>query len=87
MPRVKLTNKTDDDGNPISFEAVGEWPSYDGVLEAHGYDPESTDYDVDDPDADLHDAIQSASDLSELKDALTSDNHPTQANGRGRGLR
>lgn len=84
MPRVKLSNETDDDGNLVEFEVVGDWPSYDAVLEAHGYDPAETDYTVDDPDADLETAIQDASNLQELKDALTADSHPAQARRNNR---
>lgn len=81
--RLRLINETDDDGQPIEFEVVGEWPSYDAVVEANGYDPATTDYEVDDPDAELAASIQAASTLDELKSALTSDDHPAQARGRG----
>jgi hypothetical protein len=86
MPRVKLPNETDDDGQPIVVEVVGEWPSHEAVLEAHGYDPDTTDYELDDPQAELAEAIDSASDLQELKDAMTgkSNGPPVQANNRRR---
>lgn len=83
MPRVRLLNQTDEDAQAIEFEVTGEWPGYDSVLEAHGYDPATTDYEVADPDASLSRAIETASNLEELKAALTSDEHPAQARGRG----
>lgn len=82
MPRIILPNETDKSGEPKEIKVVGEWPSYDAVLEAHGYDPASTDFEVDDPDADLENAIQNASNLQELKSALMDSNHPAKSRGR-----
>lgn len=81
MPRVKVTTS---DGDEQLLEVVGDWPDYESVVEAHGYDPTAVDWSVDDPDADLAEAIQNASNLQELKDALTSSDHPAKSKGRGR---
>lgn len=76
MPRVRITPS---DGKQQFIEVVGDWPDYESVLEAHGFDPAAVEWSVDDPDADLHDAIENASNLQELKFALTSSGHPAQA--------
>lgn len=80
MPTVHITTNG---GESIEAEVVGEWPDYESVVEAHGYDASAVEWSVDDPDADLQDAIQNASNLQELKGALTSSEHPAQAKGRG----
>lgn len=70
---------TEDDGDVVTLAVIDM--TAEAALKSHGYDPNLADYTVDDPQGDLEDAISNASNLQELKDALTDNNRPVQARG------
>lgn len=81
MAKIHVTT---DDGGTDTITTVGDYPTED-ALRSDGYDPDTVSYEVEDPQADLESAIGDASNLQELKDALTGSGAGPPAQARGNG--
>lgn len=60
---------------------IEQWESAADVVEAHGWNPDEVEYVVNDPQAEFESTIKDASNLQELKKALSGEtgNAPSQA--------
>lgn len=78
MTTIRVTDSDDED---VWIRAFG-YSDLSRAVEAHGYDPNSVSWEVDDPDAMLENAIRDASNFTELKSALLGEAGDGKVRGR-----